>query len=261
MASRCFKKAQVSRQHVPELRIGASVLPASPSNHPREQHDTSDSELDSGSGFRRPPRGEVLKMAHTGALPSTVEVSEQEIIEQLRHGDTSNFQRLYDMHKKRAYSLCLRMTGNQAIAEELTQEAFLLVFRRISTFRGDAAFSTWLHRLTSNCVLMHLRQQRSRLTEASYEEPGVNEEGPRQFGSPDRVLSVSDDRITLLRAIDQLPPGYRLVFLLHDVEGYEHNEIAEILGCSVGNTKSQLHKARLKLRRSLAGAPHGAATA
>ena len=141
------------------------------------------------------------------------------------------------------------MLGNVAAAEDLTQEAFLQLYRKIATFRGDSAFSTWLHRLAVNVVLMHLRKKG--LPQVSLEETlePSQDDGPRKdIGAKDLVLSGSIDRVALERAVEVLPPGYRLVFVLHDVEGYEHNEIAEMLDCSIGNSKSQLHKARMKLR-------------
>ncbi len=145
------------------------------------------------------------------------------------------------------------MVSNTAEAEDLTQEAFLQLFRKIATFRGESAFSTWLHRLAVNVVLMRLRKKtanESSLEEAT--EPDEEEGGPRRdFGGPDLRLSGSIDRLNLQRAVEELPPGYKAVFVLHDVQGYEHNEIAEIMGCSIGNSKSQLHKARMRLRELL----------
>ena len=166
--------------------------------------------------------------------------------------DSASFEMLYSLHKRRVYSLCLRMLGNVAEAEDLTQEAFLQLYRKIGTFRGDSAFSTWLHRLSVNVVLMHLRKKG--LPQVSLEETlePSQEDGPRKdIGARDLTLSGSIDRVTLERAVENLPPGYRLVFVLHDVEGYEHNEIADMLACSIGNSKSQLHKARMKLRELL----------
>jgi RNA polymerase sigma-70 factor, ECF subfamily len=174
---------------------------------------------------------------------------EAEAIERAQAGDGASFEILYGLHKRRVYSLCLRMLGNVAEAEDLTQEAFLQLYRKIATFRGDSAFSTWLHRLAVNVVLMHLRKKG--LPQVSLEETlePSQEDGPRKdIGARDLTLSGSVDRVTLERAIENLPPGYRLVFVLHDVEGYEHNEIAGMLDCSIGNSKSQLHKARMKLR-------------
>ncbi len=179
-------------------------------------------------------------------------ITEQEAIDRAKQGDAESFEALYLLHKRRVYSLCLRMTGNTASAEDLTQEAFLQLYRKIGTFRGESAFSTWLHRLSVNVVLMHLRKKS--LPEVSLEESlePQQEDGPRKdVGTRDNVLAGSIDRLNLQRAIESLPPGYRVIFVLHDVEGYEHNEIAEMMGCSIGNSKSQLHKARMKLRELL----------
>lgn len=176
-------------------------------------------------------------------------ISEHEAIERAQKGDAESFEALYGLHKRRVYSLCLRMTGNTAEAEDLTQEAFLQLYRKIATFRGESAFSTWLHRLAVNVVLMHLRKKS--LPVVSLEETTqVTEEDSQKkdFGTEDLALAGSIDRLQLQKAVDDLPPGYRTIFVLHDVEGYEHNEIAAIVGCSIGNSKSQLHKARMKLR-------------
>ena len=144
------------------------------------------------------------------------------------------------------------MTANTTEAEDLTQEVFMQLFRKLHTFRGESAFSTWLHRLSVNAVLMRLRKKG--LAVVSLEETTDTEEGEtpkKEFGGPDNLLAGSIDRVNLERAISRLPPGYKAVFILHDIEGYEHNEIAELMGCSVGNSKSQLHKARMKLREYL----------
>ena len=167
-----------------------------------------------------------------------------------QQGDAAAFERLYRLHSRRVYSLCLRMVGNTAEAEDLTQEAFLQLFRKIATFRGESAFSTWLHRLAVNVVLMKLRKKSGKETSLEQvTEPDEESGTPRRdFGTIDLRLSGSLDRVNLQRAVDQLPPGYKAAFILHDVQGYEHNEIAEMLGCSIGNSKSQLHKARMRLR-------------
>jgi len=167
-----------------------------------------------------------------------------------QQGDAAAFERLYRLHSRRVYSLCLRMVGNTAEAEDLTQEAFLQLFRKIATFRGESAFSTWLHRLAVNVVLMKLRKKSGKETSLEQvTEPDEASGTPRRdFGTVDLRLSGSLDRVNLQRAVDQLPPGYKAAFILHDVQGYEHNEIAEMLGCSIGNSKSQLHKARMRLR-------------
>ena len=188
-------------------------------------------------------------------------MTEAEAIALAQNGDGASFEALYTMHKRRVYSLCLRMVGNTAEAEDLTQEAFLQLYRKIGTFRGESAFSTWLHRLSVNVVLMHLRKKG--LPEVSLQETlePAEEDGPRRdIGTVDRNLAGSIDRVNLERSIENLPPGYRIIFVLHDVEGYEHNEIAGMMGCSIGNSKSQLHKARMKLR-DLLKENHGAKAA
>ncbi len=181
-------------------------------------------------------------------------VPEAQIIARAQRGDEAAFSTLFETHKRRVYSLCLRMTGNTAEAEDLTQEAFLQLFRKISTFRGESAFSTWLHRLAVNVVLMHLRKKG--LQQVSLDELDTSQDEPvkRDYGEDDRRLVGAIDRLSLSNAIAELPAGYRAVFVLHDIEGYEHNEIAEIMNCSVGNSKSQLHKARMKLRDRLRAA-------
>ena len=177
------------------------------------------------------------------------ELSEAEIIERAKQGDAEAFQMLYDKHKRRVYSLCLRMTANTAEAEDLAQEAFLQLYRKIATFRGESAFSTWLHRLSVNVVLMHLRKKSLPVVSLEETTQGTEDDSPRKdFGADDVMLAGSIDRLQLQRAVNDLPPGYRTIFVLHDVEGYEHNEIAGMVGCSIGNSKSQLHKARMKLR-------------
>jgi RNA polymerase sigma-70 factor (ECF subfamily) len=148
------------------------------------------------------------------------------------------------------------MTRNPALAEDLTQDVFLQVFRKIHTFRAESAFSTWLHRLAVNIVLM--RRRVKALNETSLDATDKDKEDGnavrlKEMGSPDLRLAGIPDRMNLKRALDQLPHGYKVVFLLHDVEGYEHHEIAEALGFSIGNSKSQLHKARMRLRTLLQG--------
>jgi len=178
-------------------------------------------------------------------------LTEAEAIERAKQGDQEAFERLYHLHKRRVYSLCLRMTANTAEAEDLTQEAFLQLYRKIGTFRGESAFSTWLHRMAVNVVLMRLRKKGLPVMPLD-DMPETDEETPKkELGAQDALLAGSIDRLQLTRAIDDLPPGYRTIFVLHDVEGYEHNEIAEMVGCSIGNSKSQLHKARMKLRELL----------
>jgi RNA polymerase sigma-70 factor (ECF subfamily) len=198
---------------------------------------------------RRAEGGPTTELTQTKKNTIASGISEADAIARAKEGDAEAFEALYGLHKRRVYSLCLRMTGNTAEAEDLTQEAFLQLYRKIGTFRGESAFSTWLHRLAVNVVLMHLRKKG--LPEVSLEESlePQQEDGPRKdIGARDTQLAGSIDRVNLERAIETLPPGYRIIFVLHDIEGYEHNEIAEMMGCSIGNSKSQLHKARMKLR-------------
>jgi RNA polymerase sigma-70 factor (ECF subfamily) len=180
-------------------------------------------------------------------------MNEAEAIRLAQQGDAGAFEHIYRLHSRRVYAVCLRMVGNTAEAEDLTQDAFMQLYRKIGTFRGESAFSTWLHRLAVNVVLMKLRKKT--LAATSLEEssdPEDESSGPRrEIGAPDLLLTGSIDRVHLERAIEQLPPGYRQVFVLHDVQGYEHNEIAGLMGCSIGNSKSQLHKARMRLRELL----------
>jgi RNA polymerase sigma-70 factor (ECF subfamily) len=175
--------------------------------------------------------------------------SEGSLVQRAQRGDELAFATLYQLHKKRVYSVCLQMTKDVADAEDLTQEAFLQVFRSINSFRGDSAFSTWLYRIAVNTVLMKLRRRKSPPL-LSLDEP-VSADSPslkREVGKADPSLSGAVDRIALRRAVEELPAGCRQIFDLHEVEGYQHHEIAEILRCSVGNSKSQLHKAKLKMR-------------
>jgi RNA polymerase sigma-70 factor (ECF subfamily) len=168
-----------------------------------------------------------------------------ELAQKSAAGDIAAFESLYKRHFRRVYALCLRMLGNPEEAEDLTQEVFTHLFKTVGSFRGDSAFTTWLHRLTVNQVLMHFRRRKSRpeFTTDDGETPIQIVKGTE---NENRMPVV--DRIMLETAISKLPPGYRSVFVLHDVEGHEHGEIAEILGISEGTSKSQLHKARLKLR-------------
>jgi RNA polymerase sigma-70 factor, ECF subfamily len=160
-------------------------------------------------------------------------------------GDMNAFEQLYERHNRRVYALCLRMTQNVAEAEDLAQEVFIQLFRKIGSFRGESAFTTWLHRLTVNQVLMHFRK-RSVKVERTTDEGETPEQIVRGTENPNAMPVL--DRIALDTALRQLPPGYRTVFVLHDVEGRDHEEIAKILGVAVGTSKSQLHKARMKLR-------------
>jgi RNA polymerase sigma-70 factor (ECF subfamily) len=172
---------------------------------------------------------------------------EAEAIRLAREGDAAAFERLYRLHSRRVLTLCVRMLENLAEAEDLTQETFLKVFRRIQTFSGESAFSTWLHRITVNVVLMHIRKKT--VAQRPLEERTEETRAHRlELGGADPYLNGTIERLTLHRAIDQLPRGFKAEFVLYDIEGYEHREIADMRGCSTGNSKSQLHKSRRRLR-------------
>lgn len=164
------------------------------------------------------------------------------------NGDMAAFEEIYTRHHRRVYSICLRMLQNASEAEDLTQDVFIQLYRKIGSFRGDSAFTTWLHRMTVNQVLMHFRKRNVKF-EKTTEEGDTPEQIVSGTANPERMRIV--DKIALDNAIEQLPNGYKNVFVLHDVEGFEHEEVARILGCSVGTSKSQLHKARLKLQKLL----------
>jgi RNA polymerase sigma-70 factor (ECF subfamily) len=181
-----------------------------------------------------------------------------DVIRRAQEGDPDAFATLFHAHKTRIYALCLRMTNNAAEAEDLAQDAFLHVFRKLSTFRGDSALSTWLYRIAVNTVLMHFRKKS--LVQVSLDEPLNHDDSApirREYGTRDGRLETSVNRLALTRAISELPEGSREIFLLHEVEGYEHREIAEFLGCSIGNSKSQLHKAKLRIREFMLKTRHG----
>jgi RNA polymerase sigma-70 factor (ECF subfamily) len=195
----------------------------------------------------------VISATAPNVIPASNEThrteSERSLVQRARSGDEEAFAALFQSHKKRVYSVCLLMTKDIAEAEDLTQEAFLQVFRTVGSFRGESAFSTWLYRVAVNTVLMKLRRRKSPPI-VSLDEP-VSSETPslrRDVGRADLNLNGAVDRITLRRAMQELPEGCRQIFALHEVEGYQHHEIAEMLDCSIGNSKSQLHKAKMKMR-------------
>ena len=176
-----------------------------------------------------------------------------EEIRQLTEGDQRTFDDLYQKYHHRVYSTCLRMTQNVSESEDLTQEVFIQLFRTIESFRGESAFTTWLHRLTVNLVLMHFRKRKVR-PELSNEKGNFPAYVVRGTEDPKRMRIV--DGILLSEVIAKLPEGYRQAIILHDIEGLHHNEIAEARGRSVGTSKSQLHKGRAMLRALIAGPGH-----
>ena len=189
-----------------------------------------------------------VRFAAERRITDLTKATDFELATAAAQGDMASFEEVYKRHHRRVYSVCLRMLQNTSEAEDLTQDVFIQLYRKIGSFRGDSAFTTWLHRMTVNQVLMHFRKRT-----VKFEKTTEEGETPVQIVSgtsnPEKMRIV--DKIALDNAIDQLPKGYKNVFVLHDVEGFEHEEVARILGCSVGTSKSQLHKARLKLQKLL----------
>ena len=193
------------------------------------------------------PVTSVLPAVNTDSVVSE-EASDLDLCRLAANGNLAAFEIIYQRYHRRTYALCLRMTNSQTEAEDLTQEVFIQLFRKVGSFRGDSAFSTWLHRLTVNQVLMYFRR-RSVKNEKVSDDGEMPEQTVNGTANPNRMQVV--DRIALKNAVALLPNGYKSVFMLHDVEGYEHEEVARRLGISIGTSKSQLHKARLKLRMLL----------
>jgi RNA polymerase sigma-70 factor (ECF subfamily) len=190
------------------------------------------------------------------SLARPAKSSPDNVVAQAQAGDPDAFSRLYLQHRKRVFSICLRMVHDFSLAEDLTQETFLQLHRKITTFRGESVFTTWLHRMTVNIVLMRLRKRV--LPVVSLDCMMIiapDEEMVRSSGAHDLTQVGVVDRLAIDRAVAALPPGYRTVYILHDVEGFQHSEIATMQACTVGNSKSQLHKARRALRNALAAQP------
>ena len=217
-------------QHNPSLVCAANYLPENmlqAAQHVRESH------------AHRPaisPLNDAARSPEAGRCPAV-------------------FDFIYRLHLRRVYALCLRMVRDPALAEDLTQETFIQVYRKIHTFRGEAAFSSWLYRLTTNLVLMSFRQK----TPASASLDQINSDPKLEFpelAKPDAQLSGLFDRLNLQAAVPLLPPRCKAAFLLYDVQGYTHTEVAAILGCSVGASKSYLCRAHKRLRALLRTMPH-----
>ncbi|MBM4132040.1 RNA polymerase sigma factor [bacterium] len=183
------------------------------------------------------------------------DTGDRDNVARCRRGEMGAFEELYQRHHARLYNVAYRMTGSAADADDLLQEIFLQVFRRLETFRGESALGTWLYRLATNCCLDHLRSKQGRQQRATefLEDSGDVEPVAPGVWRPDTVL----DRMELERVITQLPPRYRAAFVLHDIEGLAHHEVGEALGIAVGTSKSLVHKARARMRRLLRGADDG----
>ena len=188
------------------------------------------------------------------SLPSKptgeVRAADLELVRRCREGDVTAFEEVYKAHSARLYSLLLRMVGGTQDAEDLLQDVFLQAYRKLDSFRGDSSLGTWLYRLAVNQSLDFLRGRQSRMnrTTDSFEDESVPEPS-----SPAPAIPAAISRVDLERAVARLPEGCRLAFVLHDVEGFAHHEVAALLGISEGTSKSQVHKARVKLRAMLSG--------
>jgi len=191
---------------------------------------------------------DTVQFSPENRVADVTKAKDLELAQAAAGGDMPSFEEIYRRHHRRVYSICLRMLQNASEAEDLTQDVFIQLYRKIGSFRGDSAFTTWLHRMTVNQVLMHFRKRTVKF-EKTTEEGETPDQIVAGTAHPEKMRIV--DKIALDNAIAQLPEGYKNVFVLHDVEGFEHEEVAKILGCSVGTSKSQLHKARLKLQKLL----------
>ena len=179
--------------------------------------------------------------------PEADRAAESLLVDRCRRGDPGAFEEIYRRHAPRVYSLAYRLTGSLADAEDLLQDAFLLVHRKLDSFKGDSALGTWIYRLAANCCVDFLRSRQHREHQAT---DTLDEALP----PTPRAAALRVEHLDLERAIARLPPGYRSAFVLHDVEGFGHNEVAAMLGIAEGTSKSQVHKARMRLRDLLAGA-------
>jgi RNA polymerase sigma-70 factor, ECF subfamily len=184
----------------------------------------------------------------TSKSPGDVRAADLELAKRCRNGDAGAFEELYRQHAGRLYNLAFRMAGSAQEAEDLLQEVFLHAYRKLGSFRGDSSLGTWLYRLGMNQCLDHLRGRQAKMKQAT---ESLDEEGAAEPVAPAPITPVAVNRLDLERAIGRLPEGCRAAFLLHDVEGFEHHEVAAILGISEGTSKSQVHKARMKLRGML----------
>jgi len=186
------------------------------------------------------------------AQPSTPAAAgrsaELELVDRCRRGELGAFEELYRAHSGRLFSLAVRMLGNPADAEDQLQEIFLSAHRKLESFRGESALGTWLYRLGMNQILDHVRSRAARTGQVT---DGLDDASLLADAGGHRLAERAIDRIDLERALAELPEGCRAAFVLHDVEGLEHKEVSDVLGIAEGTSKSQVHKARLRLRALL----------
>ena len=183
-----------------------------------------------------------------GAIPLASDedrrAEERRLVDRAKAGDMAAFEELYRRNVGRVFALCMRMAGDASLAEELAQDVFVRAWERLGTFRGDSAFSSWLHPLTVNVALSERRARRRRTSRFVTTDDLTPFEKPRKGAGPEEGMDLE-------RALGTLPPGARSVFVLHDVEGYRHQEIAELTGVAEGTSKAQLHRARRMMREAL----------
>ena len=180
-----------------------------------------------------------------GVTMATSKETELDLVERCRRGELGAFETLYRQHSGRLFSLAVRMLGNPADAEDLLQEIFLSAHRKLESFRGESALGTWLYRLAMNQILDHVRSRAARTGQMT---DGLDDATVLADATGHRLADRAIARIDLERALAELPEGCRAAFVLHDVEGLEHKEVSEVLGIAEGTSKSQVHKARLRLR-------------
>lgn len=202
----------------------------------------------SSSVHRLAKAGQPLEAAAPSKSAGDVRTADLELVLRCQEGDAGAFEELYRQHAGRLYNLVFRMAGSVPEAEDLLQEVFLQAHRKLRSFRGDSSLGTWLYRLTMNHCLDHLRRRQTRMGRVT---ESLDAEHAAEPIAPAPAVPSAISRLDLERAIARLPEGCRAAFLLHDVEGFEHQEVAQILGVSTGTSKSQVHKARMKLRGML----------
>ena len=185
-----------------------------------------------------------------GAATRSSPAADLELAQRCGQGDPDAFEQLYRAHAGRLYTLIVRMVASAETAEDLLQEVFLNAYRKVNLFRGDSSLGTWLYRMAVNHCLDYLRGRQSKMERTT---DSLDEEGMAEPTASTPLVASAINRLDLERAIEQLPDGCRTAFVLHDVEGFEHHEIATMLGISEGTSKSQVHKARMKLRGILNG--------
>jgi RNA polymerase sigma-70 factor, ECF subfamily len=178
---------------------------------------------------------------------SDIGIGDRELAARCLAGDREAFESLYRQHAHRLYNLSYRMAGS-AEADDLLQDVFLQAYRKLGTYKGESSLGTWLYRLTMNLCLDHLRSRRGKMALVT---DSLDEEDAAPVVSPERPAEAISARLDLEQAIEALPPSYRAAFVLHDVEGYQHDEISKLLGIAEGSSKSLLHKARMRLRTLL----------